>query len=309
MAWETPRSLRRGWEAAARALALAAGAPAAGQTCYGPQPDLEPNGTMATATPLTLPIPQSQHMHGHVPGSLSPAGDEDWFRVTLEAGDLLWLLVDTAFHHLPGQTYDSVVEVFDGGGNLLEADDDDGTALSGQLVVTGQNSTIAGLPVPATGDYFIRVRAWNPADTMSYLLVLARTRPPFTLEREPNNSPSQALPIDFARTVEATIDEFDDDFYEVGLLDFGWPVVMAGGTGASALDLVFEVDPFTGPTFPMNSSGAESRAAEAVRLPTWAMFRVTANMSGSQPAPYRLGLFWSGDTCPLPVQLQSFEVR
>jgi hypothetical protein len=255
-------------------------------------------------------------MYAYAIGAISQAGDLDWFRVPAQAGDLLWVLADTLFQSSPGQTQDSVVGLYDSGGVLLEEDDNDGTAVQpgsfGPTYVQGKASTIAGYPIAVSGEYFLRVRARSPADTMSYLLVVARTRPPFEAEFEPNDTPGQAQMATFAGTVEATIDDFDPDYYRISLLDFGAPMIIADGQAATLpVDLAFEIDTkfVPWPTIVVNSGvGFGARPAEAVRIPSDTIIRVTGDVLSTQPVLYRLGVFWSG-FCPVPVELQSFQVH
>src|SRR5262245_41039680 len=73
---------------------LASLSDAAGQ-CPGPQPEVEPNDTLAQATPLTLASPSPfNDVFLPVPGFTTP-GDVDFFRVTLFVDTRLWVLVDT----------------------------------------------------------------------------------------------------------------------------------------------------------------------------------------------------------------------
>ena len=148
------------------------------QTCPGPQPEVEPNDTMAQATPLTPPNPAFFFdVFLPAPG-FTPPGDVDFFSVPLQADTRLWLLVDTGTLD-GGTSRDSVLQVLRPDGTLLEEDDDDGTGMSPFpfAVNTTESSTVAGLRVPATGTYFLRVTARSSEVTVARKSRTMATRP------------------------------------------------------------------------------------------------------------------------------------
>lgn len=290
------------------AIGLAAAPAAEAQFCPGPQPEAEPNDTTAQATPLTAAGLTFGDQFLPSPGSTAP-GDVDFFSVALEAGSRLWLLVDTGFAQGPGATRDSVVQLLNPDGSLLEADDDDGTGMNAFTVSTTESSTIAGRLIPATGTYFIRVAARNPALPMAYRLLSRVTSGTSTPETEPNNTFAQAQGAPL--TVEGTLTPGDVDCFAVNILDHGVPLILADGwpeTSLSPVDLSLTMDLWGLGPVTVNSSDLSARPAEAV------MANIITNVcvSGASVTPgnasYRMAFFYSGE-CALSVTLQSFEVR
>src|SRR5262245_17769302 len=92
--------------ALALCLLLPAGAGAQeGVPCLAsPQPEQEPNGTPATATPLALGTFGDSVM-ARSPGSIGVPGDVDYFVIDAPSGSRLSVLVDTGvLAQLPGAT-------------------------------------------------------------------------------------------------------------------------------------------------------------------------------------------------------------
>jgi hypothetical protein len=284
---------------------LGSSAPAAAQFPCPPHPsEVEPNGSLATATPLILPYEQVVLI---VTGSIAVAGDEDFFRIRAREGDLLWLLADTGVAQAPGGMRDSVLDVYDGSGALLESDDDDGTAvmLGAGSIVSSDAAAVAGLRLPATGSYFVRVKAKGRSAIMNYRLLLARSRTPSQPEIEPNDQPQMANWPE--PTILANTSPGDVDYYVANVLDFGVPFVIvdgAPGNPATSVDLVLQLEqPVVPPpsTLLINSSGQGARPAEAFLSPSIGMIRVTGTYSGPEPSrPYRIGVFYTTE-CPVPL--------
>jgi hypothetical protein len=75
---------------------------------------------------------------------------------------------------------------------------------------------------------------------------------------------------------------------------------------SSPVDLAFHLDTF--PVLTVDSSGFGG--SEAIMLPEFGnVVRVTGSTLLPGTSPYRLGVFYIGDTCSLPVTLQSFAVE
>ena len=282
------------------------------QTCPGPQPEVEPNDTFAQATPLTLASPSPfNDVFLPAPGFTTP-GDVDFFRVTLLVDTRLWVLVDTGTTG-GGTSRDSVLQVLRPDGSLLEEDDDDGTGMSPQFAInTTESSVVAGMRVGVSGTYYLRVAARDPASSMAYRLLVMTTPEVADTEVEPNDTPAQATQPSSFPTIQGTLSAGDIDCYRVTILDHGVPFLVADARPEAALpptDLTMTLHMFSGQV-PINSSPASSRPAEAV-LVLWEG-GLHACLTGTNPGPgtpaYRMGVFWSAQ-CPLPVELQSFEVR
>ncbi|MET0551733.1 MAG: PPC domain-containing protein [Vicinamibacteria bacterium] len=273
-------------------LAVVAGSrPSWAQSCPGPQPEVEPNDTPATATTL---VPTNQFQQGlliPVPGSIATPGDEDYFRIPATQGQLFWIVVDTSLPQLPGGSRDSIVDVFDPGLALLQSDDDDGTAFAGDFPFYFDNSVIAGLEAPTTGTYTIRVRSGAPGTSMAYRLLIGI-------------GPASAV---------ATTFPGDVDVYSAGVFDLGRPMVLVDGRpGAEpGSDMVIEARLVIGLDWvTIDSSGEFGQPAEGALLPSIAPeLRVTTRSTFSGERPYRIAVFYQGDTCQLPVSLQSFAVE
>jgi hypothetical protein len=151
-----------------------------------PNAEVEPNNTPATATPLNLtscpPI---------VSGSISPAGDVDYFKFVAPAGAKLWARVDTAASNTDT---DSVLTLFGPDGTtVIEIDDDDGLGNGcGTTVATMFASAIAGRTLPTAGTYYLQVKDFSPNKTITpYTLEVVLTTTS-TVESEPNNTAASA---------------------------------------------------------------------------------------------------------------------
>jgi hypothetical protein len=154
-----------------------------------PTPEVEPNDSPATATPLTS-VASCQVASG----AISPAGDVDYYSFTAPPGARLWALADPS---ASTSSRDTVLTLFGPDGTTqLELDDDDGmgTDCAG-TVITRQASTIAGKTLAAGGTYFLRVQDFDAGSVItSYRLsVVVTTSSP--TEIEPNDTAATANPI------------------------------------------------------------------------------------------------------------------
>jgi Bacterial pre-peptidase C-terminal domain len=153
-----------------------------------PTPEVEPNNTPATATPLT-----SVSMCQAASGSISPIGDVDYYSFVAPPGARVWAFVDTSAS--PAGQNDSLLTLFAPDGTTqIEQDDDDGTATScGTTIVNQLSSAIAGRVLTAGGTYYLRVEGVGEVVTSYKLLVVVTTSA--TAEFEPNNTSITANPI------------------------------------------------------------------------------------------------------------------
>ena len=278
---------------------------AQGPHCPPPAPDVEPNDTLALASPIALP-PFGNALAIPSNGTIDPAGDVDHFRINLQAGQRLSILVDTSVPTIGSR--DSFVRVRASDGTVLAQDDDDGTALdlSTWTVVSQDASAIAGLAVSASGDYFIEVTAANPGDRMSYRMYTAVSAGASAAEIEPNDAfPIQPMqdetilgqhrsrgrrPLRGARARQRPTDGADGRSGRSGF----------GGRPDPALRLV----PVRGGGL-VELGGRRGRHAAGVRE------HRPRDGVAARPgtSPYRLGVFYLGDTCGLPVTLETFAVE
>jgi len=273
--------------------------------------ELEPNGTAATATAMALPDP-AFGMFAGTKGAIGVPGDVDWYSFGAPPGARLWLAVDTGVATAGNR--DSVVAVFGPDGTtLLEQDDDDGTGNGRDTSIESLDaSLVAGLVLPTAGTYYARVQAKSPAATIDgYVLMVAVISPGPQAEMEPNDSPPGQI-IYAAPVLGSLSSPTDVDWYDVSVLDFGIPFVVVDadperdGTGT---DVVLRFDNLV----PVGTIVTDSSGAGGPANPPAEGFAITglgyARVSGTGPGTYLIGAWYSGDGCPVPAELQSFEIR
>lgn len=129
---------------------------------YSPLADraeTEPNNTIETADTLAC---------GDVlrPASISPREDLDYVVFTANAGDVI--TVGTSADGVDGQLDDSVITLFDSGGNSLAIDDDSGPGRYSLLVYTALT----------TGTYYARVSGYDALGSGDYQAFLRCTPAP-----------------------------------------------------------------------------------------------------------------------------------
>ncbi|HMZ81657.1 MAG TPA: PPC domain-containing protein, partial [Acidobacteriota bacterium] len=157
--------------------------------------ETEPNGTSATATPLTITPADPAAI---VTLTISPAADVDFFSFSATAGSRVWAYVDTGSPPAQvGTSRDSQIRLFNTDGTtLIEFDDDDASANGGDgTQESGLTGCIAGRMIPATGTYFLRVNDFSASATINpctlYVVVTSTSTP----EVEANNTAATATPL------------------------------------------------------------------------------------------------------------------
>ncbi|MCA9679839.1 MAG: DVUA0089 family protein, partial [Myxococcales bacterium] len=118
----------------------------------------EPNDDAATAQVLTT-------SGAPVVGMVSPAGDEDWYAVTVPAGGWIRAWTDDGAGACPFDTYMTLTST--DGVTRLAFDDDDGVGTCSFLQPGAIDPGAANLPA---GTYFVRVRAYSSSVTGTYVL-------------------------------------------------------------------------------------------------------------------------------------------
>jgi hypothetical protein len=176
-----------------------------------PITESEPNNTPATADALPAGTE-------YVTGAINPAGDQDYFAFEGQAGDLVFVSLDT---HNAGPSQDSTLVLLDTDGTtVIEWDEDDGP--------TPLSSGIAGARLPRTGTFFLRVQESGDDQPLSaYTLYLGTVAPHWRWEVEPNDdlvSASQAGPLNGGYLWSS----------DAG--DFWWFVARAGDVLSAGLD-------------------------------------------------------------------------
>jgi uncharacterized repeat protein (TIGR01451 family) len=144
--------------------------------------EVEPNGTSATASPLT-------GTNLVVRGNIFPVGDIDFYSFTATAGDRVYSAIMTAAS--AGSSTDSQLTLLASDGTtVIEFDDDNGS-------FAGLSSSIAGATIPTTGTYFLKVNDFTPATgtERAYELHLRVQSGAPTPEVESNDTPATANPL------------------------------------------------------------------------------------------------------------------
>src|SRR5262245_58695185 len=153
--------------------------------------EVEPNDSPAAAQAL----PRVPDVHVIVNGDIS-AGDRDWFRLSLQAGDVVGVALDSLSPLNPA------IRLVDAGGNLLIRNDNSlrlgfqGLPHDSPLPTNVDNPLGAELyyVVRTAGTYYLEASAAGDASTGKYKMDLVVARP--GLERQPVGT-KQVLFIDF----------------------------------------------------------------------------------------------------------------
>ncbi|HWU52201.1 MAG TPA: proprotein convertase P-domain-containing protein, partial [Tahibacter sp.] len=191
--------------------------------------EVEPNGSAATASPLS-------GTNLVVRANLFPNGDIDFYSFQANAGDRVYAALMTAFS--AGSSTDSQLTLLaSDGATVVEFDDDNGS-------FAGLSSSIAGATIPTTGTYYLKVNDFTAGTTSErsyelHLRIQSAADTP-TPEVESNDTPATANPlpangwVSGARNPAAATEQ---DWYSLNL--------NAGDTVYLALDLDPERDGVT----------------------------------------------------------------
>lgn len=173
---------------------------------YQGRTEFEPNDQRADSTPLEL---------DSIQGTIAPAGDQDWYKVSIATGDKALLRADLS--GIPGM--DPVLTLKDAMGNDLSVIDNAGKE---------QPEVLAGWGV-APGDYFLVVfeKSGKKADSRDpYTLTKKLIAWQAGLEWEPNDSTTtvQALKVgesvDGYFTPKGDVDWYEFNLYQKSTVDF-----------------------------------------------------------------------------------------
>lgn len=136
-----------------------------------------------------------------VDGEISPAGETDWFRLSVQTGQRYSLTLDGVARE-DGSALDPVLSVYDARGNQLAFNDD----------TNGLNSALRYAP-SAAGDVFVEARAFSEEDTGAYRLSVASEVLPADAVGNDSGTRARVSP---GRPVNGTIDyEGDVDSYRL----------------------------------------------------------------------------------------------
>ncbi len=185
--------------------------------------EVEPNGTAASATPLS-------GTSLRIKGTVFPAADADFYSFTAAAGDRIYAATQTQFD--ASASGDTTLQlVASDGSTVIETDNNDGT-------FNASSSSLAGMLIPSAGTYYLRVaHNFTTGTVRPYFLYFRQQSAPPTAEAEPNNTPATATPIPASGHVSGTISAVspgESDFYSITLA--------AGDTVYLSLDMNPERD-------------------------------------------------------------------
>jgi subtilisin-like proprotein convertase family protein len=144
--------------------------------------EAEPNDSSGTATPLGGDAVIAE-------GNLFEGGDVDYWSFSAVTGDQVYVATMTGFS--ANQSLNSQLDVLATNGTTpLESDDDDG-------VFGATSSSIAGVTIPSSGTYYIRVNHFlGNGQLRPYRLFFQLRSGSPTAETESNDSPpGQVLPV------------------------------------------------------------------------------------------------------------------
>ncbi|MFN7974913.1 MAG: putative Ig domain-containing protein [Acidobacteriota bacterium] len=186
-------------------------------------PEVEPNGTPQSATPLS-------GSNLVALGNLYPVGDFDFYSFTATAGDHIYTSTMTAFSPTGGSHDTILALIATNGSTVIESDDDNGE-------INDLASSIAGAVIPASGTYYLRVRGYpgvvRPVTPYQLHLRIQSGSP--AAETEPNDDTPTANPLPPSGWVQGTVSTGADvDTYSLAL--------NAGDTVVIGLDLDPERD-------------------------------------------------------------------
>ncbi|MDQ5827676.1 MAG: hypothetical protein M3441_26325, partial [Chloroflexota bacterium] len=165
--------------------------------------EIEPNSTITDSQQITLIGPTT------VNGAINPAGDQDYFKFGLTAGDSFW---GYAVTNESAPSTDSILTLMNAAGTTMQLDDDNG--LQSTL-----SSAIAGAPITATGTHVVQIRQFGGATVMSqYFLYMDVTSGPPIDETEGNDTLGTANEYIVGQVISGSIPVTTDlDLYAFSL--------------------------------------------------------------------------------------------
>ena len=145
-------------------------------------PEVEPNNAATVGGSMLLPSTPIRVRADLFIAPFTAGVDVDHYRITAAPGDRIFAATMTGFS---GGSTDTLLDVLDSTGAVLETDDEDGT-------VSGSASNIGGLVLVTGGTYYIRVRQFSTTSLSGtirpydlYVQLLSGAPTP---EVEPNNN-------------------------------------------------------------------------------------------------------------------------
>lgn len=143
----------------------------------------EPNNSRETATPLNVSSTAN--------GRFLAAGDEDWYRLTLQQGESV--ILQTMAQRYLHSPVDTQIEFFDSSGRRISLNDDGRPFHNGVQCAHDFRSTDSWMvaQAPAAGDFFIRVRnrSGSVGPRAVYRLTVEPLKPDLTMYQWPDAVP------------------------------------------------------------------------------------------------------------------------
>jgi hypothetical protein len=163
-------------------------------------------------------------------GSIDPAGDEDYWSFSAQAGDRVMVYAEA----MPGSTLNVYADLFNPGGHPLGGDDNGGPDFS---------AYISHIQVPTTGTYYARVGAYSGQGNYQVRVEVVRG---MALEFDAgygNDTMGGANGLSLVQSGNAQLARvagtvmapeganFDEDLYALGLLNAGNVIELTCGGG------------------------------------------------------------------------------
>ncbi|MBL8547252.1 MAG: PPC domain-containing protein [Hyphomonadaceae bacterium] len=219
-------------------------------------------------------------LNGTTDGQISPAGDTDWYRLSVETGQRYnFALVGLESE---GQTLDPMLSVYDAQGNQLASNDD----ANGSL-----NSALRFVP-QASGEVFVEARAFSAEATGAYRLGVSAEPVPAD---DAGGDASTRARANAGRTTNGNIEyEGDVDWYRFAARTGNrYQITLAGAGGDSGLgDPMLRVVDAEGNELAMSddSEGSLNSALEFIPRGNGDVFIEASGYGGAYTGAYALNI-------------------
>lgn len=228
--------------------------------CAGCMGKIEPGDVLASSTPGDATTTETLTLGVARTSSIDFAGDSDWYRVTLVAGQTYNFTLNAT----SGSELDPYLNLRDASGAIVASNDDSGTSL---------NSAINGFVATTSGTYFVDARAFSD-ETGGYTLLASQASnandtiagSTATTSTITIGGAAQQSAIDFAG---------DSDWFRVTLVAGQSYAFALSATGGSPLgDPYLELRDSNGTLISLDDDGAPAAGVDS-------LMRFTATTSGT----------------------------
>ncbi len=219
-------------------------------------------------------------LDGSADGEVSPAGDTDWYRLSVETGQRYNLALVGL--ESEGQTLDPMLSVYDAEGNQLAFNDDANGTLNSALRFVPQTS----------GDVFVEARAFNSEATGAYRLGVSAEAVPAD---DAGGDASTRATARAGRTTSGNIEyEGDTDWYRFAARTGNrYRIALDGAGGDAGLgDPLLRVVDGEGNELAMSddSEGSLNSALEFIPAANGEVFIEASGYGGSYTGAYALNI-------------------